>query len=198
MAGKRTSDYVELTLEQIAALQAAYDELLAWWQPHKDMYAEAQAWWQRHEEVAPQMAEMGERVPRLAEMVEYTVRAWLREFDPQGVASKLKREWERERERERRRQREQRREAERAQDHGQSEDQRSQQRQSPPQHPQWTLPTAPYEVLHVAHDAPLAVAEAAYRALSKAAHPDAGGTHEHMSRLNAAIKAFRATRSIAS
>ena len=50
------------------------------------------------------------------------------------------------------------------------------------------------QTLHVAPDAPLAVAEAAWRALSKSAHPDAGGSDAAMARLNAAIDTIRATR----
>lgn len=47
-------------------------------------------------------------------------------------------------------------------------------------------------MLHIAEDAPLEVAEAAYRALSRKAHPDAGGNHERMKALNLAIEAIRA------
>ncbi|HEU4322098.1 MAG TPA: hypothetical protein VFS21_03025 [Roseiflexaceae bacterium] len=51
--------------------------------------------------------------------------------------------------------------------------------------------TTPYKVLYVRRDAPLAVCEAAYRALAKAAHPDAGGSDEEMARLTAAIEEIR-------
>ena len=51
--------------------------------------------------------------------------------------------------------------------------------------------TGPYATLHIADDAPLSVAEAAYRALSRQAHPDAGGTHERMRALNLAIEQIR-------
>jgi DnaJ-domain-containing protein 1 len=53
------------------------------------------------------------------------------------------------------------------------------------------LATEPYAVLGIAPSAPLAVAEAAYRTLVKAAHPDAGGDVAAMQRLNAAIAAIR-------
>ena len=49
----------------------------------------------------------------------------------------------------------------------------------------------PHEVLGVRPDSPHAVAEAAYRALAKEAHPDAGGSPELMTELNAAIGALR-------
>ncbi len=49
----------------------------------------------------------------------------------------------------------------------------------------------PYAVLHVADDAPLEVAEAAYRALVRAAHPDVGGAHATMVALNVAIEQIR-------
>ena len=51
----------------------------------------------------------------------------------------------------------------------------------------------PHEVLGVASDAPLVVAEAVYRTLAKQAHPDAGGNDERMQELNKAIEAFRVT-----
>lgn len=47
------------------------------------------------------------------------------------------------------------------------------------------------EVLRMPPEAPLAAAEAAYRALARAAHPDAGGSHEMMAALNAAITEAR-------
>ncbi len=49
----------------------------------------------------------------------------------------------------------------------------------------------PYAVLYVRPDAPLGVAEAAYKVLARAAHPDAGGDATQMARLNAAIDAIR-------
>lgn len=52
--------------------------------------------------------------------------------------------------------------------------------------------TGPYAVLHLANDAPLEVAEAAYRALVKQQHPDVGGNHAPMVALNRAIEAIRA------
>lgn len=62
----------------------------------------------------------------------------------------------------------------------------------PPPPRERVRPAGPYDVLHVAGDAPLEVAEAAYRALVKAAHPDAGGHHTTMVALNAAIERIRA------
>jgi DnaJ-domain-containing protein 1 len=53
------------------------------------------------------------------------------------------------------------------------------------------LATEPCAVLGIAPSAPLAVAEAAYRTLVKAAHPDAGGDAAAMQRLNAAIATIR-------
>lgn len=50
---------------------------------------------------------------------------------------------------------------------------------------------SPYELLGVAPSAPVEVAEAAYRALAKRAHPDTGGSNERMSRLNVAIATIR-------
>ena len=49
----------------------------------------------------------------------------------------------------------------------------------------------PYRVLWVRVGAPLAVCEAAYRALAKQAHADAGGSDARMRELNAAIEAIR-------
>jgi DnaJ-domain-containing protein 1 len=59
--------------------------------------------------------------------------------------------------------------------------------------PSTTAPAAsdPYRVLFVRQDAPLAVCEAAYRALIKEAHPDTGGSVEKAQRLNVAIAAIR-------
>lgn len=51
-----------------------------------------------------------------------------------------------------------------------------------------------YRLLHVDPAAPLAVCGAAYRALARTAHPDAGGDEEVMKRLNAAIERVRAEK----
>jgi len=51
--------------------------------------------------------------------------------------------------------------------------------------------SGPAAVLHIANDAPLAVAEAAYRALARHEHPDVGGSTATMQQLNAAIEAIR-------
>lgn len=48
-----------------------------------------------------------------------------------------------------------------------------------------------WDVLGVPKTASSADAEAAYRRLAKSAHPDAGGSHDRMSALNAAIEQFR-------
>lgn len=53
---------------------------------------------------------------------------------------------------------------------------------------------SPYATLHLAEGAPLVVAEAAYKALVKAAHPDSGGSHAAMVVLNGAIQRIRAGR----
>ena len=50
----------------------------------------------------------------------------------------------------------------------------------------------PYLILGIRSDAPKEVAEAAYRALSRYAHPDAGGSDQKQAVLNAAIEAVRA------
>lgn len=49
----------------------------------------------------------------------------------------------------------------------------------------------PWQVLGIQEDAPNEVAEAAYRALSKSAHPDVGGSTQKMAALNEAIEHFR-------
>lgn len=49
----------------------------------------------------------------------------------------------------------------------------------------------PYSILGVQHGAPLAVAEAAYRVLSRSAHPDVGGSAEAFHRLQIAIERIR-------
>lgn len=48
-----------------------------------------------------------------------------------------------------------------------------------------------YQVLGLNPGAPLIVAEAAYKALARRAHPDAGGSTERMQLLNAAIEQVR-------
>jgi len=50
----------------------------------------------------------------------------------------------------------------------------------------------PYEVLGIRPDAPLALAEAAYKHLINQAHPDKGGTDAQAAALNAAIEKVRA------
>lgn len=62
---------------------------------------------------------------------------------------------------------------------------------TPPPPPPGVGSSGPYAVLHVASTAPLAVCEAAYRALAKLAHPDQGGSTQTMQRLNAAIETIR-------
>ena len=52
----------------------------------------------------------------------------------------------------------------------------------------------PYEVLGIRPDAGMDVAEAAYRALAKTAHPDMGGSDEAMRRLNRAFEALKIER----
>ena len=52
-----------------------------------------------------------------------------------------------------------------------------------------------HEILQVRADSPLEVAEAAYKALAKRAHPDAGGDPALMGKLNRAIQAARARTS---
>ncbi|MEX0750681.1 MAG: J domain-containing protein [Dehalococcoidia bacterium] len=52
----------------------------------------------------------------------------------------------------------------------------------------------PYELLGVRPDTPLPVAEAAYKTLAKALHPDAGGSDEDMRELNDAIQRVRRDR----
>lgn len=52
----------------------------------------------------------------------------------------------------------------------------------------------PYQRLSVLRSAPIEVCEAAYRALAKKAHPDAGGSVSEMAQLTAAIEAIRKER----
>lgn len=49
----------------------------------------------------------------------------------------------------------------------------------------------PWSELHLLPTAPRALVEAAYRVLTRECHPDVGGDHEAMVRLNAAIEALR-------
>lgn len=55
----------------------------------------------------------------------------------------------------------------------------------------------PYEVLGVRPDAPIEVVEASYRALAKAAHPDAGGSTDAMAELNDALERVKSERAVA-
>lgn len=48
-----------------------------------------------------------------------------------------------------------------------------------------------WEVLGIAENTPIEVAEAVYRTLAKKNHPDVGGSHERMADLNAAIEDAR-------
>jgi DnaJ domain len=50
---------------------------------------------------------------------------------------------------------------------------------------------SPYEILGIMPDAPLAVAEAAYRARARTMHPDQGGSVDQFKELNEAIGAIR-------
>lgn len=52
----------------------------------------------------------------------------------------------------------------------------------------------PYELLGIRPDAPLEVAEAAWKVKMKTVHPDAGGSEEQVKRLNAAIEQIRKER----
>lgn len=63
----------------------------------------------------------------------------------------------------------------------------------PPRVPPQARPAIPehYKRLGVLPDAPLEVAEAAYKALARRAHPDAGGSTIDMQQLNAAIERIR-------
>lgn len=67
-----------------------------------------------------------------------------------------------------------------------------QQQQAPRQErPEQVKSSGASAVLHIADDAPLAVAEAAYRALIRDVHPDHGGSHDLAVALNAAIHTIR-------
>lgn len=62
----------------------------------------------------------------------------------------------------------------------------------PPPRPEPRINQHPhYAALHIANDAPLAVAEAAYKTLAKLYHPDVGGNAEKMKAINAAIAFIR-------
>ena len=61
--------------------------------------------------------------------------------------------------------------------------------------PEGSIQRDPYEVLGVRHDSPPEVVEAAYRALAKVRHPDAGGSDEQMAELNRAIAAVKGSSS---
>jgi|SRR5579859_1595977 len=50
---------------------------------------------------------------------------------------------------------------------------------------------SPYEILGIMPDAPIEVAEAAYKAKARTAHPDAGGSVEAIKELNEAIGEIR-------
>jgi hypothetical protein len=50
----------------------------------------------------------------------------------------------------------------------------------------------PFAVLHLLPSAPPELVDAAYRTLAKLAHPDRGGSHEHMVQLTAAHDAVKA------
>jgi len=54
----------------------------------------------------------------------------------------------------------------------------------------------PYEVLGVRSDAPMVDIEDMYRIKAKRAHPDAGGTEEAMTELNAAMDRIKADRAV--
>jgi hypothetical protein len=72
-----------------------------------------------------------------------------------------------------------------------------QQQMSPPPQQEHVRSSGPYATLHVADNAPLEVAEAAYRALVKSAHPDTNGAHSAhtwMVTLNLAIEQIRAAK----
>ena len=49
-------------------------------------------------------------------------------------------------------------------------------------------PDSPYAVLGIRQDAPTLVVKAAYRALAKTAHPDAGGTAEQWKKIKEAYE----------
>ncbi len=55
-----------------------------------------------------------------------------------------------------------------------------------------------FAALHLLPSAPPALVEAAFRCLSKELHPDRGGQHEAMVRLNQAVGSLRARQGVAS
>ena len=57
--------------------------------------------------------------------------------------------------------------------------------------PEGSIQRDPYEVLGVRKDSPPEVVEAAYKALARVRHPDAGGTDEQMAELNRAFAAVK-------
>ena len=64
----------------------------------------------------------------------------------------------------------------------------------PPHPPRRQGKPSLYALLYVAEGAPLDVCEAAYRALAKRAHPDAGGNPATFRKLTTAIEMLRKTR----
>lgn len=62
--------------------------------------------------------------------------------------------------------------------------------------PEGRIQKPPHEVLGVARDAPMTVAQAAYKALAKERHPDAGGSHEAMQELNEAWESFQSANGV--
>ena len=61
--------------------------------------------------------------------------------------------------------------------------------------PEGSIQRDPHEVLGVRPDSPPEVVEAAYRALARVRHPDAGGTDELMAELNKAFAAVKGASS---
>ncbi len=82
--------------------------------------------------------------------------------------------------------------AERDDTWGAGQRQQRQQQEPPPtaDPPRSTLDEA-YGILHLRPSAPLRVVEAAYRALAKQTHPDAGGSHEAQKAINSAVVLIR-------
>jgi hypothetical protein len=56
------------------------------------------------------------------------------------------------------------------------------------------IPPSPYAILHVTEDAPTPVIRAAYKALCKLHHPDVGGSHEVLTRINLALEQILSAR----
>lgn len=65
---------------------------------------------------------------------------------------------------------------------------------APASGPPLGVSTGPYALLHIRNNAPIEVAEAAYRALSKLHHPDVTGSTAVQQALNAAIEFIRKER----